>query len=123
MSETITAGSLDFMIENRNVGQDRDGGPSIQVLADVDGTRVQLLRFDMFRIQPHYHYAPTGENKRYDLDPLTVDDGIGWVIGLLGKKLPQLVAKAGYEKLADSATVEAAQKALPDIERRWRAMA
>ena len=123
MSETIKAGQIDFMIENRFAGQERDGGPSMQVLADVEGTRVQVLRFDMFRIQPHYHYAPTGMNTRYDLDPLTVEDGIGWVIGLLNKKLPALAAKAGYEKVADPATVEAAQQALPDIEKRWRAMA
>jgi len=38
MGETITAGGLDFWIENRNAGQERDGGPSLQVLADVEGS-------------------------------------------------------------------------------------
>ena len=119
MAETITAGGLEFMVENRAVGQ--DGGPSMQVLADVDGSKVQVLRFDMFHKVPHYHYAPTGENVRYNLDPLTFEDGIGWVMGLFGKRFPQLVAKAGYEALATSDTVAAVEKALPEIEARWRA--
>lgn len=120
MAETITAGGLDFRIENRRVGE--DGGPSMQVLADVNGERVQVLRFDMFDKVPHYHYAPTGKNERYNLDPLTIDDGIGWVITLLSAKLPQVVAKAGYETLATETTTQAVVKELPEIERRWRAM-
>ena len=93
MAETIAAGGLAFFVENRAVGE--DGGTSLQVLATVDDQVVQLLRFDMFYKQPHYHYAPNAQDIRYDLDPLTVDDGIGWAVGLVSNKLLQLVAKAG----------------------------
>lgn len=120
MAETITVGGLDFQVENRRVGQ--DGGPSMQVLAEVDGERVQMLRFDMFDKVPHYHYAPMGKNERYNLDPLTIDDGIGWVINLLHEKLPKVIAKAGYETLATEASTQAVVKELPEIERRWRAI-
>ncbi len=120
MEDVIAAGGLEFFVENR-VGE-RDGGPSIQVRTTVDGQRVQLLRFDMFRIQPHYHYAPMGKNLRYDLDPLTVDDGIGWAMALLGSKLPQLVEKAGHPELATPANLDAAVKVLPEVEQRWRAL-
>jgi hypothetical protein len=120
MGESIAIGSLEFVIENRTVGE--DGGPSLQVRATVEGQKVQLLRFDMFHKQPHYHYAPHGLDLRYTLDPLTVDDGIGWVTGLLGRKLPQLITKAGYEGLLESVDQGAVAAALPGIERRWRAL-
>ena len=120
MGETIAAGGLEFFLENRTTGQ--DDGPSLRVFGTIDGTRVQLLRFDMFRNQPHYHYAPAGQNLRYDLDPLTVDDGIGWVISLLRSKISPMLAKAGYEGLATQTAVADVTAALPDIERRWRAI-
>src|SRR5262245_39826220 len=121
MSETIAAGGLEFLVENRVAGEGKDGGPTLRVRATVDGASVQLLRFDMFRIEPHYHYAPgSAAAQRYDLDPLTIDDGISWVIGLVSRKLPELLAKAGHASLATPATVSAVVKSLPDIERRWR---
>ena len=120
MGETIAVGGLEFSMENRTAGQ--DGGPSLQVLGIVDGMKVQLLRFDMFQKQPHYHYAPTGQNLRYELDPLTMDDGIHWVVSLLSHKLAQMVSKAGYEGLATQSNVDAVTTALPEIERRWRGL-
>lgn len=120
MSETIVAGGLEFVVENRSQG--KDGGPSLRVYGSVEGNRTQLLRFDMFREQPHYHYDPAGRDLRYDLDPLTLDDGIGWVIGLLSAKLPALLTKAGQADLAAPGTVAAATAALPEIERRWRSV-
>jgi hypothetical protein len=119
MGETITAGGLEFHVENRAVSA--DGGPSMQVYGTVDGQRVQLLRFDMFQKVPHYHYAPLGTNLRYDLDQLTLDDGIAWTMGMLRTKLPQMVAKAGYEQLAADGRLGEAVAAVPEIERRWRA--
>jgi hypothetical protein len=121
MSEKISAGGLEFFLENRGGRADGDGGPSLQVLGQVDGAKVQLLRFDMFRLAPHYHYAPDGVNLRYDLDPLALDDGIAWALGLIARKLPQLLAKAGYEELGTPAAVSGVSQALPEIERRWRA--
>ena len=121
MGETITAGDLEFFVENRMQGSGRDGGPTMRVHSVVEGNKVELLRIDMFRVQPHYHYAPGGQNLRYDLDPLTIDDGIGWAIGLVGRKLPQMLAKAGYEGLASPGNLDSAAKALPEVERRWRA--
>jgi hypothetical protein len=119
MSETISAGGLDFFVENRMTTT--DGGPSLQVLTQIKSDTVQLLRFDMFDKQPHYHYEPNGKNLRYDLDPLTVEDGIGWAVGLVRAKLPQLLAKAGYEQLLTPADAAAAVAALPQVEASWRA--
>jgi hypothetical protein len=120
MAETIAAGGLEFFIENRTTAA--DGGPSLQVLVQEEGQRVQLMRFDMFYKGPHYHYAPDGQNIRYDVDPLTLDDGIGWAIGLLQRKLPEMLAKAGHESLLGSLDQSAVASALPGIEARWREM-
>ena len=119
MAETISAGGLQFFVENRRTAD--DGGPSLQVLATIDRQTVQLLRFDMFHKQPHYHYEPNGKNIRYDLDPLTVDDGIGWAVGLVRGRLTQLIARAGYEQLLSSEDAAAATAALGRVEERWRA--
>lgn len=115
---TLSAGGLEFAMENRTQGE--DGGPSLRVYGSVDGKRVQLLRFDMFRVKPHYHYDPTGRNLRYDLDPLTLDDGIGWVVGFLEKKLPQVLDKTGYAGISTPSVVSDVAGSLPEIERRWR---
>lgn len=120
MGETIIAGDLEFYAENRTGGQ--DGGPSLQVWGTIGGARAQLLRFDMFHKQPHYHYAPMGQNRRYDLDPLILDDGIGWAMTLLRNKLPRMASQAGYEGLAAESAMDAATTALPEVERRWRAV-
>jgi hypothetical protein len=121
MAERIDAGELEFYPENRMGGQ--DGGPTLRVCAHVDGSRVELLRLDMFHNLPHYHYAPAGVNIRYDMDPLALDDGIGWVIGLLDAKLPQMLAKAGYPQLATPSNVDEARRFLPEVEQKWRAIA
>ena len=122
MTETIQAGAFELLLENRGNREDGDGGPSLQILGGIDGEKVQLLRFDMFRINPHYHYAPDGKNLRYMLDPLTLDDSIAWVINLIRNKLPQLLAKAGHEGLATPADLAAVYTVLPDLERRCRAI-
>ncbi|MSQ28511.1 MAG: hypothetical protein EXR51_10300 [Dehalococcoidia bacterium] len=121
MGEIITAGDLQFFVENRMQGTGEDGGPTMRVNAMVSPDRVELLRIDMFRVQPHYHYDPRGKNLQYQLDPLTIDDGIGWAIGLVTRKLPQMLEKAGHPELATPGNLTAAAEALPEVERRWRA--
>ena len=118
--ETMTVGALEFLIENRTAGE--DGGPSIRVRGEVEGRQVELLRFDMFFKVPHYHYDPDGTDLRYDLDPLTHGDTIGWVMGQFRERLPQMVARAGYEALSAAIDQGAVAAALPEIERRWRAL-
>jgi hypothetical protein len=55
-TEIIEAGNIRFGLEMRTVGQ--DGGMAIHVLGDVAGQEVELLAFDCFRDNPHYHYGP-----------------------------------------------------------------
>ena len=66
----LEIGGVVLAIEYRNFGDDR--GPAVRVFGDIDGERTQLLRFDCFDDDPHYHYAPTGVNRMFHLDRLTM---------------------------------------------------
>jgi hypothetical protein len=120
MTETMAVGVLEFLMENRAAGE--DGGPSIRVCSVVEGCQVELLRFDMFFKEPHYHYDPAGADLRYHLDPLTHVDTIGWVIDQFRERLPEMVARAGQPALSKTINVTEVGDALPEMERRWRAL-
>ena len=66
--EYIEAGAVTFGLEYRTgVGAMNDEGICIHVYGnDLEGDDKELLRFDCFRIGPHYHYrnAPIGQNHR-----------------------------------------------------------
>jgi hypothetical protein len=119
VGSNINVGSLRIFVEDRTL--DEDGGPSLQVWATVGAREVQLLRFDMFRQAPHYHFAPDGRDQRVDLDPEEVGDGVAWTIDLLRREFPQLVAKAGYVDALAAIDTKALVEALPNIETLWRA--
>jgi hypothetical protein len=37
---------------------------AIHVLSDMAGQEIELLAFDCFRMNPHYHYGPRNRNER-----------------------------------------------------------
>ena len=96
--EHIPAGNVEFLVETRESRE--DGGPSIRVVTTEGGEEVQLLRFDCFRVRPHYHYAPGGMNSSYDIDPTVVSDSLGWVIAQLRANLRAMVDRAGFPTVA-----------------------
>ena len=112
--ERIPAGNVEFWVETRE-GRE-DGGPSIQVRTLKGDGEVQLLRFDCFRTRPHYHYAPTGLNAGYDIDPTVVSDSLGWAIAQLRASLRPRVDRAGYPAVAESLDGPAVASALTQVE-------
>ena len=82
----IEAGTVTFALQHRYLdggaphavgGGSRGGGnPTqgvcIQVAGDVAGKPTELLRFDCFDVDAHYHYGPEKKNERIMLDPRTV---------------------------------------------------
>ena len=114
----LEASGLRFAVEYRNTRTDR--GPSLQVLGDVDGKPVQLLRFDCFENEPHFHYDPDGKNNRIFLNKARVSDPIAWTIDYLQGNLTSLVRIAGYGRLADSLNEEALTAAIPGVEKALR---
>jgi hypothetical protein len=114
----MAASGLCFTVDYRTTNHDR--GPSLQVLGEVDGKRVQLLRFDCFEHEPHFHYDPDGRNNRIFLNTTRVSDPIAWTIDYLRGNFTSLVRIAGYDKLADQLDEAALTATLPGIEKALR---
>lgn len=112
--KVFQVGGVELHINNRSLGA--DGGPSVRVYGDVDGESVQLLRFDCFRKDPHYHYDPSGKNDLHPLDKATVPDSIAWTIEQLGNNLVEMIQTAGYDDVAASVDQEAVAAVLPETE-------
>jgi len=86
----------------------------------VDGKRTQLLRFDCFEHEPHFHYDPDGKNNRIFLNTTRVSDPIAWTIDYLRGNFTSLVRIAGYSKLADQLDETALTATLPGLEKALR---
>jgi hypothetical protein len=107
-------GGVQLRVENRTLGQ--DGGPAVRVFAEVDGALVQVLRFDCFRKDPHYHYDPAGADDKHDLLPDVVPDPTAWTLEKLRHRLQQMIRKAGYEDAAEKVDQTAVADVLPQVE-------
>ena len=117
----MAASGLRFAVDYRTIGDDR--GPSLQILGDVDGKSVQLLRFDCFENAPHFHYDPNGKNTRIFLNMAQATDPIAWTMDYLQGNVASLVRIAGYGRLADQLDEQAVTAALPGVEKALRASA
>ena len=105
-------GGIELHVSNRVFGD--DGGPSIRVFGPVEGNSVQLLRFDCFRKDPHYHYDPTGTDEYTKLD--SESDSVSWTIEQLNKNLSEMITTAGYETVAEIVDQKAVSAVLPEVE-------
>ena len=112
--ERIEAENLAFLVATRDIGN--DGGPSIEVHSQVGDRDVQLLRFDCFRVRPHYHYDPGAKDEEHNLDPILVEDSLPWALTQLRQKLPQMVVHAGYPEVAGAIQNTAVVKGLEAVE-------
>ena len=115
---TIGIGGLRFKVTYRQASTDR--GPSLRIYGDVEGKPVQLLRFDCFENEPHFHYDPEGKNNRIFLNKARASDPIAWTIDYLRGNVTSLVRIAGYGRLADRLDEEALTGALPGLEKALR---
>ena len=117
----IGDGNIKFGLEYRDLLSDQ--GLCIHALGDVDGEEVELLRFDCFDHQPHYHYGPAKRNERLMLDQTTEGNSLDWTISQLRNRLPDMVRRAGYEELADSIDMGQLASTLDEMEAKAREMA
>ena len=111
---TIDAGAVTFELHHQNLdggaphtmgagsmgGINATQGVTIQVVGQLQGKETELLRFDCFDIDPHYHYGPENNHERIMMDPTTAGNPIGWTITQLKEKLPEMLQRAGYQELA-----------------------
>ena len=115
MNEKVfEVGGVELHVDNRSLGA--DGGPSVRVYGEADGKNVQLLRFDCFRKDPHYHYDPSGKNDQRHLDKTSVPDSVAWTIEQLGQNLVEMIQTAGYSGVANRVDQAAVTQVLPEVE-------
>lgn len=96
--QTIELGGLRFVVLHRTFGD--DGGASIEVFGDVEGLPVQVLRFDCFKGNPHYHLAPEGTDAKKDLD-VAGPMSLHWALEQIRDHMPELLRDAGFDSLAE----------------------
>lgn len=115
MNEKVfEVGGVELHVDERSFGA--DGGPSVRVYGEADGKDIQLLRFDCFRKDPHYHYDPSGKNDQRHLDKASVPDSIAWTIEQLGQNLVEMIQTAGYGSVAENVDQAAVAQILPEVE-------
>jgi hypothetical protein len=115
------AGAVCFALQYRALMPDQ--GVSLQVVGEVDGALTELLRFDCFDQNPHYHYAPAGKNERYNMDKTTSGNPVGWTLKQLRTRLPEMLNKAGYEAIAQKLDCALVTTRLDQVEEAARYMA
>lgn len=122
-STVIDAGAVDIALGYRKEIM-ADQGMCVQVHGRVDGEDTEVLRFDCFDQNPHYHYGDPNKNPRLYMDNTVVGNPLGWSLGQIRNNLPAMIRRAGFEELA--AAVEAnpipAAK-LDEVEAKAREMA
>ena len=112
--KVFQVGGIELHVDDRNFGS--DGGPSVRVYGEADGENIQLLRFDCFRKDPHYHYDPSGKNDQRHLDKASVPDSVAWTIEQLRENLVEMIHTAGYNSVADNVDQAAVARVLPEVE-------
>lgn len=117
----IGEGAVKFGLEYRDLLSDQ--GVCLHALGDVDGEEVELLRFDCFDHEPHYHYGPEKRNTRLMLDKTTEGDPLEWTLNQLNERLPEMVRRAGYDELADGIDMDALRSTLDEVGTTARGMA
>jgi hypothetical protein len=128
----FTAEPLTFTVRHQlwdaNVEDHSDQGVSIDVAADIDGKQTALLRFNCFDLERSYVYGPEnaelatpgrvggGMGIHCRMDPVIDGNPIGWTIRTLSRKLPQMLERAGYKKVAEATDMSAVRDLLPEVE-------
>ena len=128
----FAAAPLSFVVRHQlwdaNVEDHTDQGVSIDVTAEIGGKETSLLRFNCFDLERSYVYGPEnpelstpgrvggGMGVHCRMDPITDGNPIGWTVRVLGRKLPQMLERAGYKDIATATNMATVQRVLPDLE-------
>lgn len=100
-AEVIEAGNIRFGLEFRELPQISARGMAIHVLSDVAGQEIELLAFDCFDKNAHYHYGPRNKDLRHYWDTAVVPDPLRWVLDRFKEgSLPKMIERAGYPGIA-----------------------
>jgi hypothetical protein len=118
--ELIQAGAVTFGLMYRTDvgGPGGDEGICIHVYGnDIAGPDKELLRFDCFRVHPHYHYrnATVKKNERLELDFTAEGDSLGWTLDKIENRLPIMLLRCEAGETARSIDQRDVDAAMPKI--------
>lgn len=128
-TDIIEAGNIRFGLEMRRQASG-DGGLAIHILSDLAGNtgrvfteETELLAFDCFRDDPHYHYGPRNKNHRIFWDKTLVPDPFGWCLEQFRTgKLKAMLERAGYPGVAADLDDDLIAAIIPQVAARGREM-
>lgn len=94
-----------------------DSGVSLHVCGRQDGEWRELLRFDCFDEDPHYHYIsfPNQMNDMVHLDPIADGDPLAWALERIRTRLPQMLGRARAGDLVQRIDAAALEAVLPRV--------
>jgi hypothetical protein len=94
-----------------------DRGVSLHVFAEVGGQRQEVLRFDCFQEDPHYHYVSwqARSNEMLHLDPVADGDPLAWALERIRTRLPQMLERAGAGEAAARIDLRRIDEVLPRV--------
>ena len=124
-TDMFEAGVIRFGLEMRRQ-RNGDGGLALHVLADIGGSRgkayieeTEVLAFDCFWKDAHYHYGPRNKNHRKNWDLTIVDDPLVWSLEQLeAGRIPAMIARAGYPGIAADVDQSLINALLPALKKR-----
>ena len=116
--ELIPAGAVTFGLEYRTLNDGAEEGVWIHVYSDeLEAPDKELLRFDCFRVAPHYHYrnANVKKNERLMLDFTAEGDPLSWTLDKIKNRLPIMLIRCEAEDIARQVDQRDIDAALPKI--------
>jgi len=124
-TEIFEAGNIRFGLEMRRL-KNGDGGLALHVLGDVGGSKgkayveeTELLAFDCFWNNAHYHYGPRNKNHRINWDLTVIDDPLAWTFEQIeNRKLTAMIERAGYPGIAADIDLDKIADVLPALKKR-----
>jgi hypothetical protein len=109
-NETVLdIGGLRFTVSFRG-----EAGATIRVYGEVDGTSTEMLRFDDFVEDPHYHVPAAA--KPYSFDREKLGAPLPWFIGQIRDNLGGLLTDAGFAGVLDSVDLGAVSAGADKVE-------
>ena len=113
---SVTAGGVRIEIRHRRLG--KDAGLSFEVYGGDEKQAREVLRFDCFKLRPHFHLMGSGRSKIAPIDKETAPDPVKWTLTRLKRDLRSLILQAGHRKLAEEINQAAVASALSRAEKK-----
>jgi hypothetical protein len=111
----IDSGAIRFGLEFRELSVGR--GLAVHVLGTVAEQEIEILAFDCFDTDPHYHYGPRNKNIRIYWDQTSVPNPLRWTLDQFkDRKLSAMIERAGYPGIVAELDEDLIQEKLVEVE-------